>query len=52
MAVPVSQGSAQVTADWTTTADMVVGRWLSVLFVLLLAAVYWLERTPKHARLS
>jgi hypothetical protein len=28
-----------------------VGRWLSGLFLLLLAAVYWLERKPKRARL-
>jgi hypothetical protein len=51
MTVPVSQGSVVVNADWTTTFDMLVGRWLSGLFLLLLAAVYWLERKPKRARL-
>jgi hypothetical protein len=51
MTVPVPQGSVDVAADWTTTFDLLVGRWLSGLFLLLLAAVYWLERKPKRARL-
>ncbi|MGD0735998.1 MAG: hypothetical protein ABR976_12665 [Terracidiphilus sp.] len=52
MALPVAQGSVAIAADWTTTSDMVLGRWLSGLFLLLLAAVYWLERTGKQARVS
>jgi hypothetical protein len=51
MTVEVQQGSVEIDADWTTTPDMVAGRWLSALFVLFLAAVYWLERTWKRVRL-
>jgi hypothetical protein len=51
MTVEVQQGSVEIDADWTTTPDMVAGRWLSALFVLFLAAVYWLDRTWKRVRL-
>ena len=44
MAVPVPQGPVKLTVDWTTTGDVIVGRWLSLLALALLAALVWLER--------
>ena len=44
MAVPVPQGSVDLKVDWTTTEDVIVGRWLSVLSLLLLTSLYFLER--------
>ena len=55
MAVPVPQGSVNLAVDWTTTPDVVAGRWLSGLAFLLLAAVWMLERRlqrPSPSRLS
>jgi hypothetical protein len=42
--VPVPQGQLDLTADWITTPDVVAGRWLSVLAVLLLTALWTFER--------
>jgi hypothetical protein len=44
MAVPVPQGEVDLAVDWATTPDVLAGRWLSVLAVLLLAALWLLER--------
>jgi len=44
MAVPVPQGSVDMKVDWTTTEDVIIGRWLSVLSLLLLTSLYFLER--------
>jgi hypothetical protein len=44
IAVPVPQGPVEVTADWRTTPDVLIGRWLSALFVLLLMGLWGLER--------
>ena len=44
MAVPVPQGPVDLTVDWTTTPDVVAGRWLSALAVLLLTGLWFLER--------
>ena len=44
MAIPLPEGPARLTVDWTTTPDGIAGRWLSALSVLLLAAVWLLER--------
>jgi hypothetical protein len=43
-AVLVRQGRVQLDADWTTTPDVVAGRWLTVIAALLLAALWFLER--------
>ncbi len=43
IAVPVPQGPVEVTVDWTTTADVIAGRWLSGFSLLLLLAVGRLE---------
>ncbi len=44
MAVPVPQGSVDLKVDWTATEDVIVGRRLSVLSLLLLTALCVLER--------
>ena len=38
MVVPVPAGFADVTIDWTTTPDVIVGRWISVVFSLIALA--------------
>jgi len=52
IAVPVPRGPVEVTVDWTTTPDVIAGRWLSALFVLLLAGLWLLERKLRRSRLS
>jgi hypothetical protein len=55
IAVPVPQGPVDLTACWTTTADVLAGRWLSSLSLLLLTALCLLERRfqkPSQPRLS
>ncbi len=44
IAVPVPQGQITLAADWMTTGDIIVGRWLSLLALGLLAALALLER--------
>jgi hypothetical protein len=50
MAVPVPQGPVELTANWTTTGDVRLGRWLSGVSLLLLGGLFWLERKPRRAR--
>jgi hypothetical protein len=52
MVVPVPQGSVDLTVDWTTTPDVLAGRWISALAVLLLTALCLLERKFSQPRLS
>jgi hypothetical protein len=52
MAVPVPQGPVDLTVDWTTTPDVLAGRWLSALAVLLLISLCLLERKLTQPRLS
>jgi hypothetical protein len=55
MAVPVSEGPVDLTVDWTTTADVVIGRWLSGTSLLLIAGLWLLglpERRAARPRLS
>jgi hypothetical protein len=52
MVVPVPQGTFKLTVDWITTSDVIFGRWLSILTVLLLAAFYFLERRVNLSHLS
>jgi len=44
MVIPVPEGPVQITVDWTTTTDVVTGRWLSALALALMAVVFWVER--------
>jgi len=48
IAVPVPQGNVKVSADWTTTADVILGRWLSLIAVLLLAGLWFAERKTQN----
>jgi hypothetical protein len=52
MAVPVLAGQNTVTADWTTTSDVLLGRWLSALSVLALIGLLFLARRPLRQRLK
>ncbi len=52
MAVAVPEGQVNVTADWKTTTDVVVSRWLSGLSALLLVGLCMVERRSRGARLS
>jgi hypothetical protein len=52
IAVPVAQGPADLTVDWTTTRDVVLGRWLSGLAILALTFLCFIERRLPRPRLS
>jgi hypothetical protein len=51
MAVPVPRGPVDLIVDWTTTRDVIAGRWLGSLAVLLLTALWLLERKLSRPRL-
>jgi hypothetical protein len=44
MAVPVPAGHVELAIEWATTRDAIIGRWLSGLSLILLAALYFAER--------
>jgi hypothetical protein len=44
IAIPVSQGPIEVSADWTTTPDVIAGRCMSLVALALLASLALLER--------
>jgi hypothetical protein len=50
IAVPVLQGPVTLTLDWTTTPDVVAGRWLTAIGVLLVAGVALFEVRRKPFR--
>jgi hypothetical protein len=52
IAVPVPAGPVDVTADWTTTEDVVVSRWVSGLSVFALTGVCLLGLRRSRTRLS
>jgi len=52
IAVPVPQGRVTVTADWTSTPDVIAGRSLSALTLLLLVALPLVERKLRAPRVS
>jgi hypothetical protein len=52
IAVPVPQGSVTVTADWITTPDVLLSRWLTALAVILVTALSVLELRLAPPRLS
>jgi hypothetical protein len=49
MAVPVPQGDVQVSFDWTTTGDVVAGRWVSGAALLMVTGLYFFERRLSQA---
>jgi len=44
IAVPVAQGPVEITADWTATPDILLGRWCSALALFLVTGLWLLER--------
>jgi hypothetical protein len=50
VAVPVAQGPVEITADWTATPDVLLGRWSSTLALLLVTGLWLLEQ--RFLRLS
>jgi len=52
MAVPVPQGPVELTVDWATTPDVITGRWISGVSVLLLAVFCLLLRRRKGPRIT
>jgi 6-pyruvoyl-tetrahydropterin synthase related domain len=44
IAVPVPEGRVEVAVDWTTTPDVIAGRWVSAVALLLLVGLGFLER--------
>jgi 6-pyruvoyl-tetrahydropterin synthase related domain len=44
MVLPVPEGSVQIAVDWSTTKDVMAGRWLSALSLALICLVGWIER--------
>ena len=52
MVVPVPAGQDTITADWTTTSDVLLGRALSALSLLGLLGMLFLARPPMRQRLK
>lgn len=52
IAVPVPQGPIDLTIDWTNSPDVLAGRWVSALSLLLLAILWFSGRDRSHARLT
>jgi hypothetical protein len=52
IAIAAPQGAADLSVDWTTTPDVIAGRSISVVSVLLLAALWFCTRKPCRPRLS
>jgi hypothetical protein len=52
IAVPIPQGSINLSVDWTTTTDVLLARWLSALSVLALTVLCLFARRRSRARLS
>jgi hypothetical protein len=52
LAVPVPQGAANVSVDWITTTDVVIGRCLSAFSVLVLTGLCVFARWRSRAHLS
>jgi hypothetical protein len=44
VAVPVPQGNVDVHVDWKTTEDVVVGRWVTLVSLFLLAGLAVMEQ--------
>lgn len=52
MAVSVPRGAVDLTVDWAATPDMLAGRWLSTLALILLTSLCLLERRLSRSGLS
>jgi hypothetical protein len=49
--VPVPQGNVNLAVDWTTTPDVVAGRWVTAFGLLLAVGLGLLERARPRLRL-
>jgi hypothetical protein len=52
MAVPVPKGNILISAEWTTTGDVVAGRWVSTIALLLVTCLFLFERSRLRAYLN
>jgi hypothetical protein len=52
MVVPVPRGDVRVSVDWTTTRDVVAGRWVSGVALLLVTGLYLFEWRLSRAQLK
>ncbi len=52
IAVPVPQGPVELTVDWVNSADVVAGRWLSGVSVLVITVFCLFKRRRKGSRLT
>ena len=52
MAVAVPQGPVDLTVDWTTTRDEVLGRWISVIALGFVTGLWLVERRVSRGQLS
>jgi hypothetical protein len=52
IAVPVPGGAVHLSVDWTASNDVVAGRWISIVCVILLAGLWGFERKRNAFRLS
>jgi len=50
--VPVLQGTMDLTIDWQTSPDVVIGRWLTFISVLLVTVIWIYERRWNRSRLT
>jgi len=50
--VPVPSGPIHLTIDWTITPDVLAGRWLTALSILLLFALSLCEHRLRRSRLT
>lgn len=48
--VPIPAGSVNLTIDWTTTGDVIIARWLSLLSLLLVTSLSLFERKTIPAK--
>ena len=52
LAVPIPAGSDQITVDWTLTPDVRIGRWISLIAVLLVTLLGLLVRRRAQPKLK
>ena len=48
MVVPIPQGAVAITTDWTTTSDVIVGRTITLIAVLLLGLLWHRESKSRY----
>jgi hypothetical protein len=51
MAIPVQAGASTIDVRWTTTPDVLWGRWISFASLIALAGLWWIERRVRAVHL-